>query len=151
MSTFDRHAIIECLSRLVTPGIKLTALADELGVRKHEYAALRADMFDLVEDGTVVVLSGGAFALAPSGRPADPHAKPPPPPPKQKQPAAPKLVAKPKPVKPAKHQPGLPWRPPAKAKPAHPTEEYDPETGEVRAVAPAVGAAAKPAPKPVTD
>ena len=31
MSTIDRQAIIETLSRLVTPGIKLTALADELG------------------------------------------------------------------------------------------------------------------------
>ncbi len=148
----DRQAITECLSRLVTPGIKLTALADELGVRKHEYAALRADMFDLVEDGTVIVLSGGAFALAPSGRPADPHAKPPPPLPKQKPaPAAPKLATKPKPAKPAKHQPGVPWRPPAKAKPAHPSEEYDPETGEIRAVAPPVGAAPRVAPKPVQD
>ena len=76
MSTIDRQAIIETLSRLVTPGIKLTALADELGARKHEYAALRELILDLVEDGTVHVLPGGAFALAPSGRPGDPAAKP---------------------------------------------------------------------------
>ena len=81
MSSFDRQAILDCLSKIVTPGIKLTALADELGLRKHEYAELREQILDLVEDGTVVVLTGGAFALAPSGRPADPHAKPPPPPP----------------------------------------------------------------------
>ena len=30
MSSFDRQAILESLSRLVTPGIKLTALADAL-------------------------------------------------------------------------------------------------------------------------
>ena len=76
MSTIDRQAIIETLSRLVTPGIKLTALADELGARKQQYAALRDVILDLVEDGTVQVLQGGAFALAPSGRPGDPAAKP---------------------------------------------------------------------------
>src|SRR3954468_3892154 len=76
MSTIDRQAIIETLSRLVTPGIKLTALADELGARKHEYAEIREIIFDLVEDGTVHVLSGGALALTPSGRPGDPAAKP---------------------------------------------------------------------------
>src|SRR4051794_8974020 len=36
MTTLDRQAVLDCLSRLVTPGIKLTALADELGARKHE-------------------------------------------------------------------------------------------------------------------
>jgi hypothetical protein len=80
MTTLDRQAVLDCLSRLVTPGIKLTALADELGARKHEYAELRSILFDLVEDGTVHVLSGGAFALAPSGRPSDPRGKMPPPP-----------------------------------------------------------------------
>src|SRR5262249_24135488 len=79
MSPIDRQAIIETLSRLVTPGIKLTALADELGAQKQQYAALREAILDLVEDGTVQVLSGGAFALAPSGRPGDPAAKPVPP------------------------------------------------------------------------
>src|SRR5690349_24872165 len=76
MSTIDRQAVIETLSRLVTPGIKLTALADELGARKHEYTELREIIFDLVEDGTIHVISGGAFALSPSGRPGDPAAKP---------------------------------------------------------------------------
>src|ERR1700742_967214 len=75
MSTIDRQAILEVLSRLVTPGIKLTALADELGARKHEYAELREIIFDLVEDGTIHVITGGAFALAPSGRPGD-HLRP---------------------------------------------------------------------------
>ncbi len=70
MTTIDRQAVLDSLSRVVTPGIKLTALADELGARKHEYAELRSIMFDLVEEGAVHVLTGGAFALAPSGRPA---------------------------------------------------------------------------------
>src|SRR6185369_11769764 len=73
MTTFDRQAVMDSLSRLVTPGIKLTALADELGARKHEYAELRSIMFDLVEEGTVHVLAGGAFALAPTGRASDPQ------------------------------------------------------------------------------
>jgi ribonuclease R len=81
MTTIDRRAVLDSLSRLVTPGIKLTALADELGARKHEYTELRAIMFDLVEEGIVHVLTGGAFALAPTGRPNDPHGKPLPPPP----------------------------------------------------------------------
>ncbi|HEY4238649.1 MAG TPA: ribonuclease R [Kofleriaceae bacterium] len=139
MSTIDRQAVMECLSRLVTPGIKLTALADELGARKHEYAELRAILFDLVEDGTVVVLTGGAFALAPQGRPGDPAAKPvvaPPPPPKP-QPPRPK-----KPV-PLAERPMK--TPPRGAKPgaAPAREEYDPETGEVRTTG--VAAAAAPA------
>ena len=103
MSTIDRQAVIETLSRLVTPGIKLTALADELGAHKHQYAALREVILDLVEDGTVQVLPGGAFALAPSGRPGDPAARPTPPvkpePPRshQKKPTpAPRQKAKPR-------------------------------------------------------
>ncbi len=142
MSNFDRQAIIECLSRLVTPGIKLTALADELGVRKHEYAELRAEMFDLVEDGTVVVLTGGAFALAPSGRPADPHAKPVAAPKKIAPPVLPKPKAK-RPTVAPKRSPSTPWRAPAPK-----SEEYDPETGEIRAVAPEAGRARPAAPKP---
>src|SRR6185295_16989109 len=94
MSTLDRQAVLDCLSRLVTPGIKLTALADELGVRKHEYSELRSILFDLVEEGTVHVLTGGAFALAPSGRPSDPHAKPIPAPKPQPAPTPKKLPAK---------------------------------------------------------
>ena len=46
MTTIDRQAVLDSLSRLVTPGIKLTALADELGARKHEYAELRSILFD---------------------------------------------------------------------------------------------------------
>src|SRR5436190_19314744 len=96
MSTIERQAIIDCLSRLVTPGIKLTALADDLGARKHEYSELRANLLELVEEGVVHVLPGGAFALAPMGRPADPHSKPVP------------AVPEPKPMK-------LPKMKPAKA------------------------------------
>src|SRR3954463_12867468 len=110
MSTIDRQAIIETLSRLVTPGIKLTALADELGARKHEYAEIRELIFDLVEDGTVPVLSGGALALTPSGRPGDPAGKPVP-----AAKAAPVKSQK-KPAKPA-GKPQTPW---ATDKPARP-------------------------------
>ncbi len=76
MTTFDRQAVTDSLSRLVTPGIKLTALADELGAREHEYSALRELLLELVEEGVAQVLPGGAFALAPQGRGADPRAKP---------------------------------------------------------------------------
>ena len=139
MSSFDRQAILDCLSRLVTPGIKLTALADELGVRKHDYSALRSDVLELVEEGTVVVLPGGAFALAPHGRThVDPHAKPlPPPPPERKQPKSKRQEA----PKRASRKPELPWKGPKPlvAKPVVPKpmerdEEYDPETGEMRPV-----------------
>ena len=140
MSTLDRQAVIDTLSRLVTPGIKLTALADELGARKHEYAELRSILFDLVEEGTVHVLTGGAFALAPRGRENDPHGKPLPAP----------LEAAPKPVKKEKTKPpvqqkksALPWgkrseaavNPPKVVRMSKPREEYDPETGEVRPLA----------------
>jgi ribonuclease R len=151
MSTIDRQAILEALSRLVNPGIKLTALADELGARKPQYASLREIILDLVEDGTVQVLPGGAFALAPSGRPGDPGAKPVPP-------ARPEHAKTKKPARPAKQTraPRAPWgakpapapapaparparstRPPVKPAPQPPParEIYDPETGEVRPVA----------------
>ena len=68
MPSFDRQAILDCLARLVTPGIKLTALADDLGLRKHEYNDLRAEILDLCEEGVIQVLPGGAFALSPQGR-----------------------------------------------------------------------------------
>ena len=150
MSTFDRQAVLECLSRLVTPGIKLTALADELGTRKHEYNDLRTLMVKLVEEGTVLILPGGAFALAPSGRPADRRtAKPkrevreeydPP-----DEPFAELATAKPKAkpalaLKQAKRPGALPWGktppkhvtpPPPKPKAAPPAVDYDPETGDV--------------------
>ena len=67
MTTFDRQAVVDSLSRLVTPGIKLTALADELGTREHEYSALRELLLELVEEGVAQVLPGGAFALARKG------------------------------------------------------------------------------------
>ncbi|MDX2089995.1 MAG: ribonuclease R [Kofleriaceae bacterium] len=153
MTTIDRRAVLDSLSRLVTPGIKLTALADELGARKHEYGALRAIVLKLVEEGFAQILPGGAFALAPAGRAGDRRA----PKPKQEvreeydppdEPGyvpsatptkkAPKLkVAKAaKPTKPGK----LPWSGarsaplPVPAKPVvkAPEAEYDPETGEVR-------------------
>src|SRR5213592_3541608 len=147
MITFDRQAVVDTLSRLVTPGIKLTALADELGARKHEYAELRSILFDLVEEGTVHVLAGGAFALAPTGRPNDPHGKPLPDV-KAEKPEKKKERTKP-PVQQKRN--GLPWAKPqrherpeapklARAQ-RQPREEYDPETGEVRPVG-ASGAAA---------
>ncbi len=170
MSTIDRQAIIYTLSRLVTPGIKLTALADELGARKHEYAEIREIIFDLVEDGTVHVLSGGALALTPSGRPGDPAAKPIPaakaaPAKSQKKPAAKpagkagkprtpwteppaaapvKVARAAAPASPAALRPGKPA--PRPVKPSTARDEYDPETGETRPAAPVAPAAARPAP-----
>jgi ribonuclease R len=159
MTTIDRQAVLDSLSRLVTPGIKLTALADELGARKHEYAELRSIMFDLVEEGTVYVITGGAFALAPTGRPNDPHGRPSPAPPEPRPaPApAPKRAA-PKRVtagasgaaasgaagaRPGARKPTLPWGGSARTAPAapvaratQPREEYDPETGETRPIEP---------------
>src|SRR5690349_6923403 len=95
MSSFDRQAILDCLSRLVVPGIKLTALADELGVRKQDYSELRSQILELCEEGVIHVLPGGAFALAPGGRPKDPQNKPVPPAPAPRpQPPAPKAHKK---------------------------------------------------------
>ena len=126
MTTIDRQAVTDCLSRLVTPGIKLTALADELGARKHEYAALRDILDDLVDDGTAKLLPGGAYALAPAGRAADPHAKPkkPPRPTPTVAPRTKRVTLPPPPPRKAK----LPWSPPPA--PPKPREVYDPETGE---------------------
>ncbi len=141
MTTIDRQAVLETLSRLVTPGIKLTALADELGARKHQYAELREILFDLVEEGIVNVLAGGAFALAPTGRPGDPRGKPAPEgPEKPDWRDKPKKPKTPPPVQQKKS--ALPWgksqRPPAPppkvTRAPKPREEYDPETGEVREV-----------------
>jgi ribonuclease R len=167
MSSFDRQTILDCLSKIVTPGIKLTALADELGLRKHEYAELREQILDLAEDGTIVVLSGGAFALAPSGRAADPHAKPPPLPPteptiRMKKPLAPAgrgpvkgpVKGKAAPATTIAPKRALPWKTPVVIAPKAPTEEYDPETGETRAIGPATAPSkvtAPPAPAAATD
>src|SRR5688572_2985145 len=112
MTMIDRQAVLDSLSRLVTPGIKLTALADELGARKHEYTELRAILFDLVEEGTIHVLAGGAFALAPMGRANDPHGKPQPAPELRPAPAAaakaPRRAAA-SAKQPAGRKPTLPW------------------------------------------
>jgi ribonuclease R len=147
MSTLDRQAVIEVLSRLVTPGIKFTALADELGARKHEYTELREIIFDLVEDGTIHVITGGAFAIAPSGRPGDAAAKPMPA--AKPEPARAAAGKKPAPARPSPRGTKLPWggggaKPPASrsAKSSAPREEYDPETGEVRPLAPTAAGAA---------
>jgi ribonuclease R len=145
MSNIERQAILDCLSRLVTPGIKLTALADDLGARKQDYSGLRAELLQLVEQGTVVVLPGGAFALAPSGRRNDPSARPVPPAPKEHE--APRRKQKPQkaPPAPKKTQGKLPWG--ARPKPVtlpEPDEEYDQDTGEVRKKA----AAPPPEPRP---
>lgn len=75
--SLQRQDVLDALTRQVTPGIKLTALADELGLRKHEVAGLRALLLALVEEGRLHVLPGGAFAFAPLGRGGDPHGKPP--------------------------------------------------------------------------
>ena len=75
--SLQRQDVLEALARQVTPGIKLTALADELGIRKHEVAGLRALLLQLVEEGRLLVLPGGAFAFTAMGRGADPHGKPP--------------------------------------------------------------------------
>ncbi|HVV81834.1 MAG TPA: hypothetical protein VHE35_02100, partial [Kofleriaceae bacterium] len=77
--------ILDALARVVTRGVKLHALADDLGLKKQEYAALRSLLADLAASGQIQILSGGAFALAPQGRPADRRAR----------------------------QPALPWTPPA--------------------------------------
>ena len=140
MSSFDRQAILDCLSRLVTPGIKLTALADDLGVRKHGYAALRSTLLELVEEGAVHVLPGGAFALPPHGRPADPQAKPipavsqPPPPRKPRERDAPRG---PRSRTEAAKRTRLPWQaatpagrpapPPARAAAPADPDAYDPD------------------------
>ena len=155
----DRRAVLEALSRLVTPGIKFIALADELGVRKHQYNTLKKVIADLVGEGTALQLPGGAYALAPLGRAADRKTAPKPvetreeydPPDEPFANVAPAPTSKPavKPVaKPGKG--ALPWgsKPvlaartastPLAKKPRPPSGktvyrgEYDPETGEIRA------------------
>jgi len=69
--TVTREDILDALGRVVTRGIKLPALADDLGLKKQEYDRLRTLIAQLAEDGRVQILSGGAFALAPQGRSAD--------------------------------------------------------------------------------
>ena len=145
MSSFDRQAILDVLSRLVTPGIKLTALADDLGLRKHEYAELRAQLLDLVEEGFVHVLPGGAFAIAPTGRPADPHAKPVPPAPAQTPAARPQIRPQASGLRPQAQKkkahaakqvrakaPTLPWKKPEQPPVQfHAPDVYDPDEGVI--------------------
>ncbi len=144
MTAIERQGVIDSLSRLVTPGIKLTALADELGAHKQDYAALRTLLAELVEEGVAHVLPGGAYALAPMGRAANPSAKP-------------VRAARPEPVRMAAKKPTpapkqrqrtatLPWKkppaataatphavpPPRRLAPPPKRETYDPDTGETR-------------------
>src|SRR6185503_1333279 len=95
------------------------------------YAALREVILDLVEDGTVQVLSGGAFALAPSGRPGDPAAKPTPP--VKAEPV--KSQKKPTPAPRQKPRMSLAPTTPIPRVPPPLREVYDPETGELHQVA----------------
>lgn len=69
--------ILDALARVVTRGVKLAALADDLGLKKQEYARLRSLLAELAADGRVQILGGGAFALAPQGRSADRKARQP--------------------------------------------------------------------------
>lgn len=72
---FTASDVSLALERLVTPGIKLTALADQLGLAKQDMAALRKTVMSLVDQGQARLLPGGAFAPAPSGRRGDETAK----------------------------------------------------------------------------
>jgi hypothetical protein len=66
-----KDVVLEALGRVVTRGITLTALADDLGFGKQQYARLREVLEGLREDGTVTNVRGGGWALAPTGRPTD--------------------------------------------------------------------------------
>lgn len=74
--TVTREDILDALGRVVTRGVKLMALADDLGLKKSDYAVLRSLLAQLIGDGTVQILPGGAFALPPAGRSADKKARP---------------------------------------------------------------------------
>ena len=77
MTTIDRQAVIDSLSRLVTPGIKLTALADELGARKHDYARAARDPRSTSSRRARCTCCPAARSRSRrAGRAADPHAKP---------------------------------------------------------------------------
>lgn len=67
--------MLHALGKIVTPGVKLIALADDLGLRRAEHAALRTMLIALADEGVVEVLSGGAFALVPGGRLSDSKGK----------------------------------------------------------------------------
>lgn len=119
-----REDILDALGRVVTRGIKLLALADELGLKKQHYDQLRALLAGLAAEGRVELLPGGAFAIAPHGRPGDrkrqaslPWApgdvEAPPPPPRPKPVKTGTLPRKPAALKP----PAPPPTPPVPAAP----------------------------------
>ena len=66
-----RESVLEALGRVVTRGIRLTALADDMGLRKQEYVQLEQIVKRLADDGVVHRVAGGAWALSPTGRSAD--------------------------------------------------------------------------------
>src|SRR5262245_56688295 len=74
--TVTREDILDALSRVVTRGVKMMALADDLGLKKPDYARLRTLLDELTAEGVVQTLSGGAYAVAPHGRRADAKARP---------------------------------------------------------------------------
>jgi hypothetical protein len=63
-----RETVLDALGRVVTRGITLTALADDLGLRKHHHARLRAVLEGLKTEGSVATVPGGGWALAPTTR-----------------------------------------------------------------------------------
>ena len=112
--TVTREDILDALGRVVTRGVKMMALADDLGLKKPEYAQLRTLLSELAGEGAVQILPGGAFALAPHGRGADKKGR----------------------------APGLPWGTPAEVPavataPAAPVPATAPARREKRAAAPA--------------
>jgi ribonuclease R len=66
-----RDEVMEALGRVVTRSVRLTALADDMGLRKQHYASLRKVLGELVADGRVQNMGGGAYALVPQGRAND--------------------------------------------------------------------------------
>src|SRR5688572_13969944 len=70
-----RESVLEALGRVVTRGITLPALADDLGLKKQQYARLRQVLEGLKTSGLVTGVTGGGFALAASGRAVDRKAR----------------------------------------------------------------------------
>jgi len=102
--TVERDDILDGLRHAVTRGIKLTALADDIGVRKGDYARLRKLLGELVEQGVVRILPGGGFALAAHGRTAE-----------KKVPRAPAVEAPPRTRRAPSSRPARANQPPAPA------------------------------------
>ena len=55
-----KEDVVECLGRSVTRGMTLTAIADDLGLRKQDYARLRGLLAELVGAERVATVPGGA-------------------------------------------------------------------------------------------